>query len=365
MNQEEKFNDILNECLDRLFKGDSVERCLQDYPEQASELEPLLRTAVAARVFSTVQPRSEFKARARYQFQSALRDMEAKKSRRRSFFNWQWRPQLQTGWAVSLVAAIAVVLGGGGTVVAASSSMPDQALYSVKLATESVQLAVTPSDIGKVELNAKFANRRVAEIEYLAGQGNAQDVQSVVARLNVNLENMTLLAGGETVMDGSQPADINVLAAPSDNANKSLDEPRLGVASMPASSAPAQGSASPESSPEPTAEIALAVPPSVSGPRPTETAPDSINPGSPLGGSKSFESSGTWDSSDILETTLSPEQEKLKKIITDSYLQRQAVLEKALKKASPDARPAVRQAIAQSEAEYLKAIRGLLSSSAP
>ena len=80
MNQNEKFNDILNECLDRIFKGETVEQCLQDYPEQAKELEPLLRTAMAARVASTIQPRAEFKARARYEFQTALNDMAARKA---------------------------------------------------------------------------------------------------------------------------------------------------------------------------------------------------------------------------------------------------------------------------------------------
>ena len=243
MKQDEKFNDILNDCLDRLFQGETVEECLQTYPDQASELEPLLRTAVAARVFSTVRPRPEFKSRARSQFHAALRDVEARQSRRWSFFGWRWRPQLQTGWAIALVAAIAVILSGGSTVAAASGSMPDQALYPVKLATESFQLAVTPSDIGKAELNAKFANRRVAEIEYLAARGDAQDVQNAVVRLNVNLENLTFLAGGDTVANVSQPDDMNILSAPGEpgSESKGNSEPVLGAASLPAESSPGHG----------------------------------------------------------------------------------------------------------------------------
>jgi len=35
------FEDILNTCLDRItLKGDTIEQCLESYPEQAVELEP-------------------------------------------------------------------------------------------------------------------------------------------------------------------------------------------------------------------------------------------------------------------------------------------------------------------------------------
>ena len=78
---------ILNECIDRIIKGEMVEQCLRSYPDQAKELEPLLRTALNVKIASNIQPRAEFKARAEYEFRAALRKMEAKKSHRRSLFN--------------------------------------------------------------------------------------------------------------------------------------------------------------------------------------------------------------------------------------------------------------------------------------
>ena len=65
---------------------------------------------------------------------------------------------------------LVVCLVGGGTVFAASGSMPDSPLYPVKLATEHVQLALTFSDIGKAEANARLADKRVQEIVYLTGK---------------------------------------------------------------------------------------------------------------------------------------------------------------------------------------------------
>jgi hypothetical protein len=91
MRKNEQFNDILNECLDRILKGQTVEECLQKHPAEAQELEPLLRTALAARVASTIKPRPEFKSRARYEFQAAVRNLETGKTRRPFFSGWQWR----------------------------------------------------------------------------------------------------------------------------------------------------------------------------------------------------------------------------------------------------------------------------------
>ena len=76
MKKSREFDNILDECLERLLlKGETVEQCLASYPEQAAELEPLLHTALITKKASAIEPRHEFRARARYQFDSALREM--------------------------------------------------------------------------------------------------------------------------------------------------------------------------------------------------------------------------------------------------------------------------------------------------
>ena len=73
MGNNKEFDNILNECLESLLTGgETIEQCLAQYPEQALELRPLLETALAARKVSSIQPRPEFKSRARYQFRAAL-----------------------------------------------------------------------------------------------------------------------------------------------------------------------------------------------------------------------------------------------------------------------------------------------------
>ncbi|MDD4876291.1 MAG: DUF5667 domain-containing protein, partial [Dehalococcoidales bacterium] len=178
MNNE--FNDILNECIERLLlTGETVEQCLEHYPEQADNLKPLLQTVITTRDKITIQPRIEFKARARYQFHSVIQELSSKS--KRSFLSWF--PQ----WATALIIVLGVLMMGGGTVVAASYSMPDSFLYPLKLATEQVQLALNPSDNAKVKLHVEFADRRVAEIIYTANTGNAQQIDAVTERLDGRL----------------------------------------------------------------------------------------------------------------------------------------------------------------------------------
>lgn len=343
MNQNERFNDILNECLDRILKGEAVEQCLRSYPEQAKELEPLLRTAIAAKVASTIQPRPEFRAKARYEFRTALRDMEAKKSRR-SFFSWRW--QWQPGWAIAIVVVIVVVLAGGGTVAAASNSMPDSALYPVKLASEQVQLAVTPSEIGKTELNAQFADRRAEEIAYVASKGDTQEVQIIAQRLNTNLDNITNLVGNEANTSGGS-LNGPMSSAESTPTAENGQQPMLGIAAAPETPAPATTAA-----PAPPAALAPAPAPAVV--PPAANSPATTNPAD-----KSLRNNPEAGQSSKANNVDVNRREKLKQIIIENFNIRQTRLEEALNNASPRVRPAVRLAIAQSIDAYEKTLKYL------
>jgi len=201
MRKSREFDNILDECLERLLiKGETVEQCLESYPEQADELKPLLQTALVTKKASAIQPRPDFRARARYQFRSALQATEPKRSR--PFFGWQPR------WATAVAIVLILLLVGGGTAAAAGNSMPDEPLYRVKLATEQVRLALTPSDIGKAQLFAELADKRVAEIIYLANRDKPAQIELVTRRLDTYLARVATLT---TV----QEEEADVFLAPS------------------------------------------------------------------------------------------------------------------------------------------------------
>ncbi len=196
MKRDNEFNNVLNECLERLLtRGETIEQCLLSYPEYAAELEPLLHTVVATKKALAIQPRPEFKAEARYQFGLALQKIEPK--RRLPFLGWQPR------WAIAMVVVLVLLLAGGGTVVAAGESMPDGLLYPVKLATEQVRLKLTPSNMSRAELYAELADRRVAEIVYMVNKGKPEHLESTAERLNKHLvliASLSLAESGESAV---------------------------------------------------------------------------------------------------------------------------------------------------------------------
>ncbi|UCC90400.1 MAG: hypothetical protein JSW24_04535 [Dehalococcoidia bacterium] len=200
-----EFENILDECLERLDRGETLEQCLQSYPEQAAQLEPLLQMAQAVRKASAILPRSEFKARARYEFRSALRAGATKK--RQSLFS------LRPRWAVALMVVSILLIVGGGTAVAASNSMPNNPLYPVKLAAEQVQLTLTPSNMGKARLCAMLADRRVAEIICMADKGDVRQVEILTQRLDERLEMLAILVSVEKL---EVPAVESVPRAPTE-----------------------------------------------------------------------------------------------------------------------------------------------------
>jgi len=184
-----QLDNILDDCLERLLvKGESIEECLADYPEQADELKPLLQTAVVTKKALVIEPRPEFRAKAGYQFRTALKEIASKKSR--PFFAWQLR------WATVVSLALILLLAGGGIVAAASNSMPDNPLYQVKLATEQIQLYLTTSPLDKAKLYAKLADRRVTEIINMAQEGNVRLVELTTQRLDNHL---AMIASSSTV----------------------------------------------------------------------------------------------------------------------------------------------------------------------
>ena len=205
MVRDKEFNNILDDCIERLLvRGETLQQCLESYPEHAAELEPLLQMALAANEAVAVQPDPQFKARARYELNVLLQ--QAKSKRRTHFLSW--RPR----WAVATAALLVVVLlTGGSTALAADQIMPGNPLYPVKLATEQVGLTFTISDIGKAELYATLADRRVDELDYIISKGKHQWVEPTTKRLNRHLSMMAGLhlgAGPEiTPQEGLAPRE--------------------------------------------------------------------------------------------------------------------------------------------------------------
>lgn len=99
----------------------------------------------------------------------------------------------------TLVVIMALVMGGAGaTVYAAQDSLPNQGLYSLKIASEDVQLRLANNEQTQIKLQLAYADRRVSEIAALMAAGEPAPEQAA-NRLENHLRQALQLAAG---MDG-------------------------------------------------------------------------------------------------------------------------------------------------------------------
>lgn len=304
-----EFDDILNECLERVLRGDTVEDCLKNFPEHAAELEPLLRTASDTHKAANISPRPEFRQRAAYEFQTAIREM---KPARGGLLLWQMR------WITAVSVLAVVLLAGSGTVMAASDSLPDQSLYGVKLFTEQVRVALTPSDLGKAQLYAEYTDTRVGEIIKMADKGNVEQVEKTTERMNESLSAVARLIQPERVADtlSASEGPPALMAVPSSSPELSESAPQGPAAAVKATPAPEM---------------------------PT-TLPAAANMTSPARGSENIENDDKGEKSE-LKDTVSKQAEKNTKD-----------LEETLKRAPESVRPALEKAIQDAQKGYEKAL---------
>lgn len=306
MNREKELNDILDVCLKRLSQGDTPQQCLTSYPDQATQLEPLLRLASLARAAVAITPRPEFKARSWQVLSQALRE----RTTGRAFPFFSFMPR----WAVAVSLCLVFLAAGSGTVAAASRSMPDSYLYPVKLATERVQLQLSASDLSKAELYVRLADRRVTEITNMAEKNKPEKIVQPAQRLD---ELLVSLAGTASV------APPSLMEAP-------LMAPAPAKAPVPAPAPEAEPSPMAEPAPEAARAPEITLAPS----------PDAVT-----------------------ETTggappMPPEQAKLIESLRRYQTDHPEKLRRALEKAPPSLKPLLQQIIEHSQASYQQALKG-------
>ena len=104
MTMAKDFDRILDECIDRMNRGERMEACLAEYPEHARQLEPLLRAVTQTKAVYSFSPTAEAKRAARQRFYAAL-------DRQRQSSLWQKVFSRRLAWA-TLSSVLVVLLVG-------------------------------------------------------------------------------------------------------------------------------------------------------------------------------------------------------------------------------------------------------------
>ena len=86
MRMSDNFDKILDECIDCINQGKSLESCLTDYPQYAEQLEPLLRVVFQAEEAYSFQPSAKAKRAAQQRFEQAREELARAQEEKRSLF---------------------------------------------------------------------------------------------------------------------------------------------------------------------------------------------------------------------------------------------------------------------------------------
>ena len=99
-----EFDRVLDECIDRINRGEDLGACLADYPRYAQQLQPLLRAMLQTKEAYSFVPSASVKGTARQRFNAALEERARRREERRPVFPWVF------GWSRAWVTVAAVLL---------------------------------------------------------------------------------------------------------------------------------------------------------------------------------------------------------------------------------------------------------------
>lgn len=171
---------LLDICIEEMHKGKSIEECLAEYSQYASQLKPLLQLVKQIEDLPQPVPSPEAisstlinigKEIAQLTITSETPVVREKKRKTISFFNIFQKPKLM--WAFNAALILIVVLFSVATI--SANSVPGNILYPVKLATEKVKFLLTFDSYKKAELRLTFSDKRLNEIIAVLQQSNTLD----------------------------------------------------------------------------------------------------------------------------------------------------------------------------------------------
>lgn len=146
---------VLDICLNQIENGEAnIEECLVLYPEQAAQLEPLLKAATKLARGREVIPDPAYKARARAQL-SVYMQQNPQRRRVSPIF---WRV------AIGVMTMLVLFLATGTSF--AQQALPGDQLYNWKLTSEKVWRMTSNDQLG---VDITLSNRRVSELVVVSG----------------------------------------------------------------------------------------------------------------------------------------------------------------------------------------------------
>ena len=187
-------DDVLQWCLEEVEGGRlTVAECAAQFPE-VPDLAQQLRLARTLAQWR----KPELPPQVDRVWQARLRRTVRGRQAVVAASGWRW-PVLR--WALVLAVAAVPLVGGAGLVSASAESVPGDALYGVKRATELARLALTPAE-QQADLHVTLAATRAAELSTVVARGaSAGEVVDSLSTAMLNEVEVALAQSQTTAQD--------------------------------------------------------------------------------------------------------------------------------------------------------------------
>ncbi len=191
---------VLQECLDLLAHGNSIEQIMDQHPEQIAVLRPFLETAAQ---LTTLVPQPSLAAKKRSQKAFLAHAQKLKVAPVRPSAWYRLRQILLPIASLALILILFTVTA----VSVSASAIPGDALYTVKRLVEDVRLSQARDPETAVALTIQFREERLREVQTLLRtrrsaqvtlEGEIEALQTeywTVASIMVELEETTIIEG--------------------------------------------------------------------------------------------------------------------------------------------------------------------------
>ncbi len=168
---------ILDNCLTMLDQGSDLESCLSRYPEYAAELRPLLLASLDAATLVDIDISPEVIRRNKSRVLNTAAEMREQKASKKAVFFLPVRRVFRLSFAALITLILIAGIGGTGLVQASTVSLPGDQFYPIKLTWESILLKLAVSQANRDELEDRFEQERVEEIEGLLTEMRSEKVK--------------------------------------------------------------------------------------------------------------------------------------------------------------------------------------------
>lgn len=205
-----KLYDALELCLQEIENGAAIETALQNYPDLADELRPILEASLGAAKLSAPEPSADVVRRNRAKVLQRAAEMREANVKPAVRFNW-FAPLRRL--ASTLTILVLAFASGTSLVGAAATSLPGENLYPVKRSWENLQVFFALNTEQRDALKVKHENERLEELRELFASGRSAEVtfNGLVTRQN---ETGWLVAGVRVITSPqtnlpAQPVQLN------------------------------------------------------------------------------------------------------------------------------------------------------------